>query len=122
MSLSNGEQKIFVWIDFTSASEISVLHGIQVAMILDKELCLMCQIDNESIMEEATTKLNGLATPIHPILGMDRVHHYISRQPLYSDYLLYLPINSCKTVFQNQRPVPDRSCRVAFGDVYQFTT
>ena len=84
MSLSNGEQKIFVWIDFTSASEISVLHGIQVAMILDKELCLMCQIDNESIMEEATTKLNGLATPIHPILGTDRVHHYISRQPLSS--------------------------------------
>ena len=82
MNLNNGEQKIFVWIDFTPETEVTILHGIEVAKILDKELCLMCQIENEGILEEVTTRMNGLGNSIHPILGMDRVHHYISRQPL----------------------------------------
>ncbi len=82
MNLNNGEQKIFVWIDFTPETEVTILHGIQVAKILEKELCLMCQVENEVIPVEVTTRLNGLATSIHPILGLDRVHHYISRQPL----------------------------------------
>jgi len=40
MTLTNGEQKIFIWIDFSPETEVAILHGVQVALILDKEICL----------------------------------------------------------------------------------
>lgn len=78
--LANGEQKIFIWVDFTPETETAILHGVQVAMILEKEVCLVHHVTKEN--ESFETRLAGLTIPIAEILGQQRVHHYITEQPL----------------------------------------
>ena len=90
MSLANGEQKIFIWIDFTPESEVVILHGIQVAHILDKEVCLISQEKKGSEnIETKTSRLLALTQPIAKILGSNRVHHFTTFFPL-SDILTEL--------------------------------
>ncbi len=78
--LTNGEQKIFIWIDFTAETEIAILHGVQVAIILDKEVCLIHHLSKGN--SSAESRLAGLTIPIGEILGQHRVHHYVTEQPL----------------------------------------
>jgi len=79
MSLSNGEQKIFVWIDFSSETEVTILHGVQSALILDKEICLMCrQVFIGESGEQVLARLNDLARPLAEIFGAARVHTFVA--------------------------------------------
>lgn len=85
MSLSNGEQKIFVWIDFTPETEVVLLHGVQVARILEKELCLLYHPGKEKgRVAEAESRLLGLAAPVAQVVGRERVHCHLTTQPLSS--------------------------------------
>jgi len=85
MTLSNGEQKIFIWIDFSPESEVTILHGIQAAEILDKEVCLLYHLVSEEMKEEEVrTGLAALAAPISQILGAGRVHCHTTPLPLSS--------------------------------------
>jgi hypothetical protein len=85
--LTNGEQKIFIWVDFTPETGIAILHGVQVALILEKEVCLIYHHSRGN--NNADVRLAGLAVPIGEILGEQRVHYYITEQPL-SDVLTLL--------------------------------
>ncbi len=83
MTLANGEQKIFIWIDFTPETEVSILHGVQVAMILNKEVCLIYHPSGRSnAVEDAESRLLRLTVPIAQIVGSGRVHHLVAVQPL----------------------------------------
>ncbi len=85
MSLANGEQKIFIWIDFSPETEVVMLHGIQVALILDKEICLIYHPIKESTkVPEAESRLLGLSAPVAQIIGQERVHTFIASLPLSS--------------------------------------
>jgi hypothetical protein len=77
--LTNGEQKIFIWVDFTPETEIAILHGVQVAIILKKEVCLIHHLGKGNNPTES--RLAGLKTPIGEILGIERVHQYTTDQP-----------------------------------------
>jgi len=81
--LANGEQKIFIWIDFSSETGTTIAHGVQVASILDKEICLMHQRPNEAKnIEEAKSRLVALALPLVAKFGLSRIHTYVTAQPL----------------------------------------
>ena len=79
--LSNGEQKIFIWVDFSPETEIAILHGVQVALILNKEICLLYHPRHGK--EERETRLAGLTVPVGEIIGRERVHHCTMDQPLF---------------------------------------
>lgn len=81
--LANGEQKIFIWIDFTPETEVAILHGVQIAMILEKEVCLIYHPGKSAKkVEEAESRLLALTVPVVEILGKERVHHYMTTNPL----------------------------------------
>ena len=83
MSLANGEQKIFIWIDFSPETEVTLLHGLQVALILDKEICLIYHPAKDSTkVAVAESRLQGLSDPITQIIGAGRVHYHISSLPI----------------------------------------
>jgi hypothetical protein len=85
MTLTNGEQKIFIWVDFSPETEATLLHGVQVALILDKEICLIYHPAEESAkVAEAESRLLGLAEPIAQLIGSERVHTFITSLPLSS--------------------------------------
>lgn len=85
MVLGNGEQKIFIWIDFSAETETSILHGVQVAMILNKEICLLYHPSGKgAYIEDAESRLIQLTGPVAQIVGKDRVHHLVAVQPLQS--------------------------------------
>ncbi len=75
MNLNNGEQKIFVRIDFTAEMELVILHEIEVTKIQDKVLCLIYHTFEEAISEEEpTSRMAGPTALIRLILGEKRVH------------------------------------------------
>lgn len=81
--LSNGEQKIFIWIDFSSETEVAILHGVQVALILDKEVCLMYHASNNGLnIEEAESLLKGLTATLSQTFGPARIHTFVTIHPL----------------------------------------
>lgn len=81
--LTNGEQKIFIWVDFSIETATAIQHGVQVASILEKEICLMHQSPVETNkIEEAKSGLAGLALPLVGIFGASRVHTYVTTHPL----------------------------------------
>jgi len=81
--LANGEQKIFIWIDFSFETGMTIQHGIQVASILDKEICLICQSpDDTKKIEEASSGLASLAHPLEKIFGASRIHTHVTTHPL----------------------------------------
>ena len=69
-AMENGEQKIFVWCDFTAEMDNAVLHGMTIALTLKKELCLFHHLDTKhhENLEIAEARLSGMASKIAPLL------------------------------------------------------
>jgi len=85
MALTNGEQKIFIWIDFTPETEVVLLHTLQVALILNKEICLLYHVTKgKRKIEDAESRLIKLTRPVAELLGSERVHFYLTDLPLTS--------------------------------------
>ncbi len=82
--MENGEQKIFVWCDFSPEMETAILHGLQVAAILKKELCLIHLLDENSHekKEMAEAKLRGITARISAIAPSIRLHYIVMEKPL----------------------------------------
>jgi hypothetical protein len=86
--MENGEQKIFVWCDFSGDMENAIEHGMKIASILGKELCLfhiLARKMHENI-EMAEAKLRGIASHTVRLAPQVRVH-YLVRQENFSDIL-----------------------------------
>ena len=83
MALSNGEQKIFIWIDFSPETEVTIMHGLEVAFILKKEVCLIyCPGKQGLEAAEAELRLSRLSEPLVALLGSGRVHYFTAQNPL----------------------------------------
>ncbi len=83
-----GEQKIFVWCDFSDEMDNAIQHAAKIASILKKELCLFhiwARKLHEKV-EMAEAKLRGIAS--HTVQKTpDLKVHYIVRQESFSDIL-----------------------------------
>jgi len=83
MTLTNGEQKIFIWIDFSPETEVTIRHGVQVAQILNKEICLIYRSSGGELKnDDPKLLLSKLITPLVSILGTERVHIFVTEHPL----------------------------------------
>ena len=84
--MENGEQKIFVWCDFTPPMDTAIMHGVQVASILRKELCLMHMTHRKAENREiAEARLRGIAGKIAPLLTGLQVHYVVLEGPLHQN-------------------------------------
>ena len=82
--MENGEQKIFVWCDFSAEMDYAVLHGVTVAMTLKKELCLFHHLDSKhrENFEMAVARLSGMASKIVPLLPNYPVKYIVLQTPV----------------------------------------
>ena len=82
--MENGEQKIFVWCDFSEGMDDAILHGIMVASTLRKELCLFHLLDHrlhESV-EIAEARLRGTTSKIAAFLTTLEVRYLVKDQEI----------------------------------------
>ncbi len=83
--LTNGEQKIFIWVDFSPETEVAILHGVEVALILEKEICLLYHPSKRGeVKKDAASRLQEFCLPVAEILGKERVHSHITALPIKS--------------------------------------
>ncbi len=82
--MENGEQKIFVWCNFLEGMEDSILHGILIASILGKELCLFHLLDRNlhENTEIAEARLRGATSRISELLSGIKVRYLIMDQEI----------------------------------------
>jgi hypothetical protein len=106
--MENGEQKIFVWCDFSEEMDNAIAHGLMIASILRKELCLFhiwAKKLHENI-EMSEAKLRGIAAHVVHMAPEVRVH-YIVRQEHFSDMLTDLAeVYDCILLVAHKKAVP----------------
>jgi hypothetical protein len=106
--MENGEQKIFVWCDFSGEMDNAIAHGLMIARILRKELCLFhiwAKKLHENI-EMAEAKLRGIAAHVVHMAPEVRVH-YIVRKEQFSDMLTDLAeVYDCILLVAHKKAVP----------------
>ncbi len=82
--MENGEQKIFVWCNFSEGMNDAILHGMMIAIILRKELCLFHHLDRElhESSEMAEARLRGAASKISPLMSTLAVKYFVEDQDI----------------------------------------
>lgn len=103
-----GEQKIFVWCDFSSEMDNAIEHGLKIASILKKELCLFhiwARKLHENV-EMAEAKLRGIAShAVH--LAPEVKIHYLVRQESFPDIMTDLAeVYDCILLVAHKKAVP----------------
>ena len=108
LGMINGEQKIFVWCDFSEEMENAIAHGLMIATILRKELCLLhiwAKKMHENI-EMAEAKLRGIAAHVVNLAPTVKVH-FIVRHELFSEILTDLAeVYDCILLVAHKNNVP----------------
>lgn len=82
--MENGEQKIFVWCNFTEGMDDAIMHGMIIALTLQKELCLFHHLDRKlhENSEMAEARLRGAASKISPLLSTIKVKYLVRDQSI----------------------------------------
>ena len=82
--MENGEQKIFVWCNFSDGMDDTILHGIVIASTLGKELCLFHLLDHRlhETTEIAEARLRGTTSKISDYLKGIRVRYLVMDQDM----------------------------------------
>ena len=77
--MENGEQKIFVWCNFSEGMDDAILHGMMIALTLKKELCLFHLSDHKHHESNtiAEARLRGTVSKISPLLPNIEVKYLI---------------------------------------------
>jgi len=80
--MENGEQKIFVWCNFSEGMDDAILHGMMIALTLGKELCLFHFLDKKlhENGEMAEARLRGAAAKISPLIATLKVKYLVRSQ------------------------------------------
>jgi hypothetical protein len=86
--MTSGEQKIFVWCDFSPGMDNAIEHGLMIASILGKELCLFhIWVKNlHERVEMAEARLRGIAAERAKRFPKIRIHYFVSPSP-FTDLL-----------------------------------
>lgn len=82
--MKNGEQKIFVWCDFSEQMSDAIIHGLHIALILRKELCLLNILTPKSDESKRVVelRLKLIAEKVIAGGGGVNVHYMVSEKPL----------------------------------------
>ena len=107
-AMENGEQKIFVWCNFAEGMDDAILHGMMIALTLQKELCLFHQLDrklHESI-EMAEARLRGVAAKVSPILSNITVKYLVRDQEVKSSLTELAERFECLVLVAHKVSVP----------------
>lgn len=106
--MENGEQKIFVWCDFSPEMETAIIHGIQVAVILDKEVCLMHILNEKSHenQEMAEARLRGIAAKIASLAPAIRLHFIVLEKPLHKILTIMAEIYDALLLVAHKKTAP----------------
>jgi len=82
--MENGEQKIFVWCDFSDGMEVSIVHGLLIASILKKELCLLHLLkqEDEEVAFNYIERLKAIVTEISSISSQVVVRYWVVKQDI----------------------------------------
>lgn len=80
--MENGEQKIFVWCDFSHGMDDAILHGIMIASILQKELCLFHIVNpnRHERLDISEARLRSSVSKIADTLSAVRVRFFVTEQ------------------------------------------
>ena len=80
----NGEQKIFVWCDFSPEMDDVIAHGLKVASILGKELCLfhLIKMKRNEDFGIAEAKLCGIFDKIQKTSAQVKLHYLVVKESL----------------------------------------
>ncbi len=106
--MNNGEQKIFVWCNFSEGMNDAILHGMIIAITLRKELCLFHQLDrkiHESI-GIAEARLRGAASQISPLFSTLEVKYFVRDQDIKSLLTDLAELYECLVLVAHKRSVP----------------
>ena len=82
--MGSGEQKIFVWCNFSEGMDDAILHGILIASTLGKELCLFHLLDRKfhESTEIAESRLRGVTSKISAYLSTIQLKYLVRDQPV----------------------------------------
>ncbi len=82
--MENGEQKIFVWCNFSEGMDDAILHGIIIAATLGKELCLFHLLDHRlhENSEIAEARLRGTTSKVSSFLSAIKVRYLVADQDM----------------------------------------
>ncbi len=102
--MENGEQKIFVWCDFGDGMEESILHGLLIASILKKELCLihLLEHDNPEIVRGFSDRLKSIVSKISSS-SSTIVHYLVVKQNLIATLADLAELYECLALVSHKR-------------------
>ena len=106
--MENGEQKIFVWCNFSEGMDDAILHGMIIALTLRKELCLFHHLDrkiHESI-EIAEARLRRAAAKISPLMSTIEVKYLVRDQNVIDSLADLAELYECLVLVAHKVSVP----------------
>jgi len=106
--MENGEQKIFVWCNFSQDMNDAILHGMMIAITLRKELCLFHLLDKKlhenCVMAEA--RLRGIASKISPLISTIAVKYFVKDLNIKDSLTQLSELYECLVLVAHKVSVP----------------
>jgi hypothetical protein len=106
--MENGEQKIFVWCNFSEGMNDAIMHGMIIALTLRKELCLFHRLDrklHESI-EIAEARLRGTVSKISHLLSAPEVKYLVRDEDIMDSLTDLAELYECLVLVAHKRSAP----------------
>ena len=106
--MENGEQKIFVWCNFSEGMDDAIIHGMMIAITLKKELCLFHLLDkriHENI-EMAEARIRGVASKISPLMSTLTVKYFVKDQSIKESLTQLAELYECLVLVAHKVSVP----------------
>lgn len=106
--MENGEQKIFVWCNFSEGMNDAILHGMFIALILRKELCLFHFLDKKlhENIEIAEARLRGTVSTISPLLTSLPVKYLVREEDILDSLTDLAELYECLVLVAHKRSAP----------------
>jgi hypothetical protein len=106
--MENGEQKIFVWCNFSEGMDVAILHGMIIASTLGKELCLFHHLDRKlhENIAAAEALLRGIASRIMPVSSKLKILFLVRDQNIISCLTDLSEIFECLVLVGHKKSVP----------------
>jgi len=106
--MENGEQKIFVWCNFTEGMNDAIIHGMMIAITLRKELCLFHLLDKSvhETIEIAEARLRGVAAKISPLMSTVSVKYFVKDQSIKLSLDQLAQLYECLVLVAHKGSVP----------------
>lgn len=107
--MENGEQKIFVWCNFSEGMNDAIVHGMTIALILQKELCLFHHLDKKlhENCEMALARLRGTASKISPLMSSLAVKYFVDDLNIKESLAQLSQLYECLVLVAHKASAPE---------------